>query len=330
MAAKSLLPFDLLRVGLHVVRGWYWIGLAGVLGGAAAFGFGWQRFTTKYTTQVQLIRRETQNNFQASELGESFRPRQFNAATISAMMQAGMLMEKTGASMNPPMSASAFQRNIVIRPEKSTDLITVAWTTERSAAYAADAINKYAEQVVDLTRQLQAEEARELLTFITSQMDRTEGELAAVQKELMTFSKESGLYNADKETESYLKQIGDLELRIETARIERETIDYRLAQTEKELAQQDPAMQRLKDARDKLNELLTQYTAQHPLVIEQQARVDILEKKPPPTGEVDSGTPFQSTGNTVANNLYLSILTLRGQKESLQQQVDSLQSTWTR
>lgn len=326
VVAKTLLPFDILRVGLHVLSGWHWIALAAVLGGVAAFGFGWKRFTTKYTTQVQLIRRETQNNFQASEIGESFRPRQFNAATVSAMMLAGPLMEKTGASLSPPMSAAAFQRDVIIRPEKNTDLITVAWTTERSAGYAADAINKYAEQVVDLTRQLQAEEAKELLAFISSQMDRTEGELAAVQKEMMAFSKESGLYNADKETESYLKQIGELELKIETARIERETIDYRMLQIEKELAKQDPAMQRLKDARDKLAELLTQFTAQHPLVIEQQARVTVLEQKSLPAAGADATTAFQSTGNTVANSLYLNIITLRGQKESLDQQLESLQS----
>ncbi|MCF7732341.1 MAG: polysaccharide biosynthesis/export family protein [Akkermansiaceae bacterium] len=326
VAFKSLLPFDILRVGMHVLRGWPWVALAAGLGGAAAFGFGWKRFTTKYTTQVQIVRRETQNNFQASQLGESFRPRQFNAATVSAMMQSGPLMEKTGASLKPPMSAADFQRQVIIRPEKNTDLISVAWTTVRSAAYAADAINKYAEQVVDLTRQLQAEEAKELLTFISSQMERTEGELVAAQKEMTAFSKESGLYNADKETESYLKQIGELELKIETARIERETIDYRMAQIEKELAKQNPAMQRLKDARDKLAELKTQFTGQHPLVVEQQAKVKVLEQSAIPVPDADATAAFQSTGNTVANSLYLNVITLRGQKESLQQQVDSLQT----
>ncbi len=321
--AKSLLPFDILRVGMHVLKGWKWILLASLIGGGAALAFGWTAFTTKYTAQVQLVRREVQNNFQASEVGESFRPRQFNAATISSMMRSGSLMEKTAVSVKPQVSPTDLERNIVIRPEKNTDLITVAWTTATSAESAVNTINKYAENVVDLTRELQAEEAKELLTFITSQIDRTEADLAAVQRDMRAFSKESGLYNADKETESYLKQIGELELKIETARIEYETIDYRSAQIEKELAKQDPGMQRLKDAKDRMAELLTQYTAKHPLVVEQQARVKALEAKAIQPA-ADPAASFQSTGNTVANSLYLDFITLRGQRESLQKQIGSL------
>lgn len=320
---KSLLPFDVLRVGSAVVKAWKWVLLAALAGGSGLFALGARKFETKYTAQVQVVRREMANTIQATEIGESFKPRQFNAATISAMMRAGSLMEKTGRSLTPPVSASTISQGIVIRPEKNTDLITVAYTSSHSPAATAAAINAYAENVVELTREMQAQEARELLAFVTSQMDRTQTELAAAQKEMMDFSKESGLYNADKETEGYLRQIGELDLKIETARIERETIDYRLTQIEAELARQDPAMQRLKTERDKLAELLSSYTAQHPLYIEQQARVKNLEQKlREPKG--DAAAAFQSTGNTVANSLFLDSITLRGQKESLEKQAEKL------
>ncbi|MDB6071732.1 MAG: Protein involved in polysaccharide export, contains domain of the beta-grasp fold, partial [Verrucomicrobiales bacterium] len=323
-AAKSLLPFDILRVILHTVRGWKWMTLAALVGGGGAAALGAFTLTTKYTSQVQLVRQEVQNNFQASEIGESFRPRQFNAATVSAMMRAGPLMEKTGAALKPPLSPMLLQEGIVIRPEKNTDLITIAWTEKISAAHAVETINLYAANVVALTKDLQANEARELLGFITSQVERTETELAAVQRDMMAFSRESGLYNADKETESYLKQIGELELKIETSRIERETVDYRMTQSERELARQNPGVQRLKEARERLAELLTQFTAEHPTVVDQQARVNALEKSALPD-KTDATAAFQSSGNTVANNLYLDILTLRSQKESLINQIRSLQ-----
>ncbi len=324
-AAKSLLPFDVLRVVTHVVKGWKIAILAAALGAGGAGAFGWTRFTTKYTAQVQIVRREAQNNLQASEVGESFRPRQFNAATVSSMMRSASLMEKTGASLKPPVSSSAMQQAIIIRPEKNTDLITVAYTTATSAKSAVEALNRFGENVVEMTRDLQAQEARELLTFITSQVDRTDQELAAVQKEMMAFSKESGLYNADKETESYLKQIGEMQLKIETARIDHDTIDFRLTRIEAELAKQDPGMQSLKDARDKMASLLTQYTAQHPLVIEQLARVKALEEKTL-NPAWDATASFQSTGNTVANSLYLDTIKLRGEKESLKTQIGKLEA----
>lgn len=320
---KSLLPFDILRVGAAVVSAWKWILLSAVAGGTGAWMLGARKIETKYTAQVQLVRREMTNTIQASEIGESFKPRQFNAATISAMMRAGSLMDKTGRSLQPPVGAAALSQRIVIRPEKNTDLITVAYTSADSPAAAAAALNAYAENVVELTREMQAQEARELLAFVTSQMDRTQTELSAAQKEMMDFSKESGLYNAEKETEGYLRQIGELDLKIETARIERETIDYRLTRIEAELARQDPAMQRLKTERDKLAELLATYTAQHPLYIEQQARVKNLEQNlREPAGE--GSASFQSTGNTVANSLFLDSITLRAQKESLEKQAEKL------
>lgn len=323
---KSLLPFDILRVAIHVAKGWPWILLAALLGAAAAFSLGHWRFTTKYTTQVQLVRREMTTTFQASQLGESFRPRQFNAATVSAMMHSGPLMEKTASSLSPKISAADFQQEIVIRPEKNTDLITVAWTTSVSAAFAAQGLNKYAENVVALTSELQAQEAKELLSFLSSQMERTEQELTTVQKELMAFAKKSGLADPDKETEAALKQISDLDLRIETTKIEFDSIDDRVARSEAELAKQDPATQQLNEARSRLAELLTQYTAEFPLVVEQQARLASLEKKRRSNPPTDPTTSFQSTGNTVANSLYLDILSLRSSKESLKKEIDSLTS----
>lgn len=321
---KSLLPFDILRVAIHVAKGWPWILLAALLGAAAAFALGHWRFTTKYTAQVQLVRREMTTTFQASELGESFRPRQFNAATVSAMMHSGPLMEKTAASLSPKISASAFQQEIVIRPEKNTDLISVAWTTDVSPAFAAQGLNKYAENVASLTSDLQAQEAKELLSFLSSQMERTEQELTTVQKELMAFSRKSGLADPDKETEAALKQLSELDLRIESTRIEFDSIDDRIARTEAELAKQDPATQQLNEARSRLAELLTQYTAEYPLVVEQQARVTALEKKRRSNAPTDPTASFQSTGNTVANSLYLDILSLRSSKESLKKEIESL------
>ena len=320
---KTLLPFDPLRVGLQVVRGWKGMLLAGVLGGSAAFAYGWKTFRTHFTAQVQLVRRETQNTFQASQMGESFRPRQFNSATVSSMMRSGALMERTGSGLAPPLSATTLQRRIQIRPEKNTDLITVVYDSDDSAAAAAAAVNQYAENVVALTRDMQAEEATELLAFLTLQLDRTEAELVDVQKEMTTFSRESGLYNADKESEGHLRQLGELELKIETARIERETIEYRLTQIERELSKQDPATQKLKEARNRLAELLTQYTDRHPEVVEQTARIESMEKAAQ-TPAADATASFQSTGNTVANSLYLDLISLRGQKESLLKQMESL------
>ena len=323
---KSVLPFDILRVAIHVANGWPAILLAALLGAAAALSLGSWHFTTKYTAQVQLVRREMTPSFQASALGESFRPRQFNAATVSTLMNSGPLMEKTAASLTPKITPEAFQQEIVVRPEKNTDLISVTWSTDVSPAFAAQGLNKYAENVAALTSELQAQESKELLAFLSSQMERTEQELVTVQKELMSFSRQSGLADPEKEIDAALKQLAELDLRIESARIEHDSIDDRVARTEAELAKQEPVTQQLNEARNRLAELLTQYTAEFPLVVEQQARVDALEKKQRSISTSNPTASFQSTGNAVANSLYLDTVSLRSSKEALKKQIDSLSS----
>jgi len=241
------------------------------------------------------------------------------------MMKSSPLMEKTGASVKPTIPVEDLQQDLLIKPEKNTDLITVAWTESISKEHAVQTVNAYVENVVEMTKRLQAEEARDLLSSITAQVERTDTELTTVQKDLMAFSKESGLFSAEKETDSFLKQIGDMELKIETSRIEKEAVEYRLTQTQQELAKQNPGMQKLKDSQDLLAELLTKFTPAHPSVKEQQARVDSL-KKAMETPAAES-TGYQAAGNNnMANDLYLSILTLKAQKESLWNQISSLQT----
>lgn len=320
---KSVIPFDPVRIILHVAKGWFWILLAGTLGGAAAFQFADQKLDSKYTAQVQVVRREAQSALQATEMGESFQPREFNAATISAMMRSGDLLERVGSGLDPAMSIKEMQEALVIRPEKNTDLISVAFTSNVSASVAAQAINNYAGEVVELTRELQGQEARELHAFITMQVERLEAEIDEAQEELVVFSRKSGLYHAEKEIEALLAQLADLDLKIEMTRIDRGTVDYRLAQAEKELGKQDPALQSLALGRERLAELGSQFTDQHPEMVEQRAKVAMLEKAAENRVK-DVTESFRSTGNTVANNLYLELITLRGKRERYDLELEKL------
>ncbi|MES2705562.1 MAG: polysaccharide biosynthesis/export family protein [Verrucomicrobiota bacterium] len=320
---KSLLPFDILRVGLKLAEGWRGVILIAILGSAAGCGAGWFLLRNKYTVQVQLVRREMPNTFQASEIGESFRPRQFTSATVMSLMVASSMAEKTGSEMTPPVDAAELLRRIELRPDKNTELITVAYTSRDSPQRAAAELNLYAGNVVKLLEDLQAQEARELLAFLSDQATRTQTSLNQALLDLQSFSRETGLTDPARETDSLLRQVGELDLKIEMAGISRETTAFRIQQTEKELARQDPAMQRLQEAKNQLAELMVQYTAQNPFVIDQQAKVRALEEKAGKPGAADS---FQSTGNAVANSLYLDLIHLRAEQDTAITEQQKLQA----
>lgn len=319
----ATLPFDPIRLLSAILRGRWKILTAAVCLSLIGASVGSFKFDTYYTATVQIIRREMPNSFRASDMGESFKPRQFSVGTVTAVMRSPGLLAKVGAQAKPRVSGSMLGASLVITPEKNTDLITISLKTRASAAATADLLNLYANQVVELTKGLQAQESAELDSFLRDQVTKTERELATANMELLKFSREASFFSSEKEAEAYLRALNEAELRIQSARLEREALSFRIAAAERELQQQDPHKLKLTEARDRLAALRAQYTDRNPLVIEQQTAVASLER------QIDSATnpasEYQGGPNTVANSLYLDLVNFKAQREGLEKQFPQLE-----
>jgi protein involved in polysaccharide export with SLBB domain/uncharacterized protein involved in exopolysaccharide biosynthesis len=320
----AFLAVDPLRLVMAVLRGWWRILAGGLVAAGVAASVGLAKFGTYYTATVQLIRREVPGSYRASDVGESFKPRQFSVGTVTAMMRSPDFLAQVGAQARVPLSGRRLGASLAIAQERNTDLITVTFQTDADAAAAAEVLNLYAQRVVDLTKALQAQEAGELDKFLRDRLAKTEDELAAANQEIVKFSREANFVSAEKEAETYLRALNEAELRIQTARLEREALEFRIASVERELAQHQPQKLRLAEARDRLTALRTQYTDRNPFVIEQQATVTALER------QVESATnqtaAYQAGGNTVVNSLYLDLINFKGQREVLDMQFPQLQA----
>ena len=322
-AAGLPIPVDVLRLVLAVWRKLWLLALAGVVGAAPLAAFGWMKFSTSYTVTVQLIRRELSNSFRASDLGEAFKPRQLSVATIVSIMRSPSLLAKIGSQAKPRMSGSELLGGLVITPEKNTDLITVSLTTRSSEESTATTINLYAEGVVELTKGLQQQEASELDRFLRDQLAKTDAELVEVNQEMLTFSREAKFYNAEKEVEAYLRELGDADARLRASKLDQETVAFRIAGIERELARQNPTLLKLNEAREQLKELLVRYTDSNPVILEQRQKVAALEMETATnTVRVED---FQPGNNTVANSMFLELISLKSQRESLSKQVKPLE-----
>jgi protein involved in polysaccharide export with SLBB domain/capsular polysaccharide biosynthesis protein len=313
------LPFDPVRLVAAILRGWWKILAAGLLLASVGGLVGLLKFDSYYTATVQIIRREVQNTFRASEVGESFKPRQFSVGTVTAMMRSPDLLAKVGAQAKPRMSDSMLGASLVITPERNTDLITISLKTSQSPAVTANLLNLYANQVVALTRKLQTQESVELEKFLRDQLAKTESELTSANEELLKFSRDATFFNSEKEAEAYLLALHEAELRVQSARLELESLSFRIAAAEREIVQQDPLKLKLTQARNQLQALRAQYTERNPSVVEQEAAVISLE------AQINSATNgpvvFQGGGNEVANNLYLDLVKFKAQREALEKQL---------
>lgn len=319
----SFIPFDPLRWILALRRRAWWLVLGiGLLAVPVGLLGSW-RLQTSYTAPIQLIRRELPNSFRASELGEAFKPRQFSIATVVAMMRSPSLLAKVGNQASPKLSPNALLDALIITPERNTDLINVSIRHSISPAAAAELVNAYAQEVVELTRTLQQQEAAELDRFLRDQLGRTEGDLAEINQEILRFTRAENFLDSDKEIEAYLRNLGDADTALQNTQLETETVSFRIHALEAEIARQNPAVAALDEARARLRTLLIDYTEANPIVVDQQARVSALEAEA--AASTNALVNFQAGANSVANAMFIDLVNLRAQREALVSQLQKLE-----
>jgi protein involved in polysaccharide export with SLBB domain/uncharacterized protein involved in exopolysaccharide biosynthesis len=321
--AASKLPFDPLRLVAALWKNLPWIILCGLIFAGIGFGLGYLRFKNLYSASTSLIRQELPNTFQASESGESFKPKQLTVGTLVSVLRSPSLLKKVSAQTHPTVPAGMLAMKLTVTPERNTDVIRVEYEGWNTAEATANVLNVYGDAVVQLTRDLQAQEAVQVNKVLVQQIATIDTELVKVGESILEFSKEAQLVSADKETDAYLRQLGDLSLKYETMRIDFETIDLKLESLQSELARHNPAAAKLQEARNELNNLLVRYTEANPVVSEQRARIAAMEKDL----EASANRPVndsQLAGSTAATSLYLELVEMKAQKQTLSSQLEKL------
>jgi protein involved in polysaccharide export with SLBB domain/capsular polysaccharide biosynthesis protein len=331
-ANGMVLPFDPLRLVAALLRHWKWLPLAGLVLLVPALVASMWRFRDSYTVTVQLIRREVGTTIRASQLGEAFKPRQVTVATVVNVMQSPKLLAKVGSQLKPPLTARQLLGQLTIKPERDTDLITVTLKGFGSAQNTANQINLYAQEVVALTAQMQSDEAAELDRFLRGQIEQSNAELDAANKEQLDFSRTADFYDNDRETEAYLRQLSDVETRLETTRANSKSVEFRIASFERELGQQNQLALALNKARDARDALGIAYTTNNPVFKDAQDRVAALEAQfiRENAGGSNQIANFRYSENTLANDLYLRLLTLYGERETLNKDLAQVTEFWSK
>ena len=314
------LRIDWVRVAIQTLVRWRWPLLAGVLGAVAGWFVTQKVFGNSYWAETQLIRYALPNSYQTSENGEAYRPLELAEGTIIGLMMAPTLLEEVGAIVEPPISASELSGRLKVRPERKTDLIRITLTGTSDQRQTAQLLNHYCDQVVQLTRKLQQAEAADLSIYLESELRKLRRELETATKSLAEFTEDSGYLNADEEIRSYLHQSGNLELKLESARIERVSIDGQIEKRKAALRRQNPVAIKLEEARARLQALLVNYTEANPKVLDQQSVIRTLEAELA-VSEAAEDKELELTGSQLGDALYLDILNLESRRDALESEI---------
>lgn len=315
-------PFRLLA-GLRKRRWWILAGL--VLGLCAGLALGVKMATTRYQVSVQLIKRDTPSSFRVGEAGEAFRPKQFAAGTLVGAAAAPTVIHRVAAKSGGKASAGEIQGGIEVKEQRATDFVFLTFSNRDSAATTVELANLWAAEAVQFTRELQGQESREMRQFLQQQVDATDRDLRKLGDQILEFTKRENLVDANKQIDAYLRAFSDIDLKYETARIDLDTIDFKIASAEKELRRQSPVADKLRAAQLELEGLRSRYTDQNPLVVEKLEAVHALETQIKTDGANPAADPASFAGTFLGNTLYLELVRLQAEKKSLLQQKEALE-----
>ena len=321
---KPQLPFDPWRLVYELVRRWHWMLLIAGLCAVVGFLLAEIKFKDKHTISGKLIRREISGSFRTTQTGEAFKPQGITVETLVSLMYSKSLMVEAGQKLDPPIPYSEIAGRLMIQPERKTDLIRVTFDSNRTREETLAYLTSYLEATVEMTRDLLRTEARSMKKLLDDKLVELDKQIWQVNEEILEFSKRTNLIHADKEADAYLRDLGTLELRLETSRAELDTMELQIGHLEKALRKQNPALLELNQAREVLRLLQLEYTDKHPKVIQQLAQIASLEDERKNTQDMDPEA-LVAQGDTVSNTLYLDLVALKSQKESLAEQMKQLE-----
>jgi len=321
--AAAQLPFDPRRLIGGIVARRKWIAVAALAGAVFGLGVGFIRSSTRYETAVKLIKREVPGTFRAGEIGEAFKPRAINNATLIGAALSDNVLAHVATKAQPAVPLSLLRLSVGAKEQRGTDFVelTISGYTSREATVAL--ANLWGQEIVAFSRELQTRESREVRSYLQQQVELTDTDLNRVNREILELSRREGLINADKQIDAYLRSISDLDLRYQTARIELQTAESRRRNVDLELSRLSPERDKLAAVQRDLEDALHRFAEQNPIVIELRERLAklkavVAEQK---TADFD---PASAATSTLGSALFLQSLELKAHCEGLEQQLAEL------
>lgn len=319
-------PVNLWFLAEILARRWSWLLLAAGVCGLLALLIGLR--ITKETATVTLIRRENPNAFTAGG-GEGGAPqaylsRELSAQTLFGLMRSPVVFQRASEKATPPVLPDRLAKAFKVVPERNADFVTLALSGKESKQVLADWANVCADEVVQYTKELQASEAGTISDFLRLKVKGVERELAELTTAMVRFSDSAQSLDVDKEVEAYVNKLVEIETKLDTARIDRDSYDARIQDFRKALVEPTSGNDQWQAAQEELLRLRGRgYTDLHPEVVRQKALVESLAKGAAGSGDT-VGSRMQV--GTFANTVRFEILQLQSLKQVRDRELQEYQA----
>jgi capsular polysaccharide biosynthesis protein len=322
---KFILRIDPLRF-IHGVREhWIWFLVLPIALGALGWIVGSVKVEDRYSVSLQLIRTGSNTTIQTTEMGQAFRPRDLSDDTLLSTTYSNEVLQRTAARVGPNRNAGHIFQMIEIAKQRNTSLFYLTAHSRVGPQDAVDVVTVWAEEIIRFTNNLQKEEAAQMEEFISEQLRSMDLQLNQVNQEILIFAKEENFVDSYTQTQASVQAYERMRVELAEVVVSLRVKEAQITRYKQELRDQNPLATDLKVKKEELSRLRGRYTDLNPLVQEKKYEIDSIEAQIEKVrNEVQSDDLKDYTGSYLGNNLYLEILDLQSEQETLQGRVDSL------
>ncbi len=317
------LIFDPLRLIPTLIRRSWLILLAGIIGAGIGAGIGILKTETMFTVNLRLVKKEISTAFRAGRLGEAYAPPKLRPATLISAVGSYSALKRVSDRSGIPVAT--LRSSFELKEERKTDLMLLTVWTSKGRKEAAELANIWGEEIVNYTRDLQANESRDVRAYLEEQTRNTDQQIAKLERDILQQIQRNGTVDPEKEIEAYLQSLNGLELDYHNARIELESTEAKIIALSNALRRQSPSVERLRELQKNYELLLSQYTRENPLVIEAADNIRQLKEQIQNEQKSDEIGEDTFTGTGISDSLYLELVEMRNRQELLKHRTDELE-----
>lgn len=283
-----------------------------------------------FSITVSLLKRPPVSTVQTSETGQAYRPSELNDNTLLATLLSKDPIDEALNKVQNGLSAEQVKGVTEATQLSGTSIFYLTYISPIGEEDAVEFTKVWADEINNYTKQLQRADAMSTREILEKEVEELDASLAEINKKLHDFSKSTNYLGADTQVVAALSQLSSIESELAKSRVTLKSQIHEIETLTSALRKQSSREASLRAAQDKLASLRVIYTDENPLVQQQLANIELIEKALEEE-QNQAARPLEDyMGTTMGEQFYLDILRLENARAQTAAEVESGESRLTK
>ena len=323
------IAIDPIRILAGILTRWYWLVLGALVMGLIGALIGIKINKQTFSLSTALIKRKVLQTLQTSEIGQPFRPAEFNDATLLSTLLATEPLDWSGKRINNGLSGVEVASKVEATQLENTDIYYITYHSPISEQDAVKFMGIWSEEILEYTQRLQQSEARIVRDIIGKEVRQLEFRIDQLDQRIIDFAERNNFIGGESQVAAILGKVSQIDLSLQDAQAQKTSLLQQIAEYRKKIKHHSPLEIRLREAEQELASLRSTYTDQNPLVMSKLESISYFQTQVKGLGNIEDSTLEQFTGTDLGNTLYLNIIGTNNKLTDAENRISSLKAQRT-